>query len=1355
MPSVEGYDLSQVAFSENGVQFIRGHSVKDDKEKLLHVVTNINEKQGKKYRNYFLRSLQFQHQSLINYELKIEDENQMIFVTDLSHYNCLSKLLREQYLPLETALKFAIQLISGLKVIHDKGYCHSNIHINNILVSSQLNDVKWYAHTLPRHVEQGNHLELVQAPEIEESSLNSIDPRADFYSFGVTLFQMIAGPALPDKNFLTTNLFKSLSRGGDIKPYLPDDTPKSVYRLLSKLLSSDPGYRYQNCDSLLNDLTRISQDPNNNNLTFAQYDLPVRLHTPSGIYGRDVEVLEVFKSYQETTNGNTSLLSISGYSGIGKTSVVDRAHQLYFTEFCLYAKGKFDQISRRTPYSAFLQSLNHVIEKILLLPKQERRVITSRIQSAIGEHINLLTSSLPLLNTLMENNDTNREKISGNLTYESDYQFKGSLIRLLKCFCSLKRPLVIFLDDMQWADDASLAFLTEFLLENTQLPILVICAYRSNELKDASSLDRFLINTREGLNSFKEIELTPLNRDGVTSLLTDVLSLKDDDLKQLLKVVIDKTGSNPFFILQLLSHLISNKCIEYNRGEACWSVNFDSIKELNIADNVVELVRNKIDYLPRITANKIKILSFLGHEISLEDFSEIIHIDKSELMVQLQPAANESLLTFTSNPKHQSSNAISCHFSHDRIQQGAHELVDPKVSLRLHKKIGFSFLNILKRDQNDKYLFNALEHLNQAKQLITENDIRVELAKLNLTAANKSKRSLAYEESIEFCKHGCQYLAPHSEDTILYNLTLTLCDALFLSGQGKAIEEHYEFLIKNSKDASQEARVVLLYVKYWASIGDFRKSLEAGLNILEKFSVSMPDINSSLSEINQHYKERTIEFKNRLGGRKIPELFDVALNQDPTEWTIIKIFSEIIDCALNSVPMYTRLITISMVNRGLEKGHTPYSSLGYVFQGMVMVSLKEDFEQAYELGALAVRLNEERTKNDDISCKLITAYATDLYHIKNSLQDSPYFYEAAYLAGLEQRDHVWCSYALVNECRALLSAGSPLNKVITTIIEREPVLLSFNATTMFDLLQVFKGLAYALSEKDRTDLNHKEFTEKRFLNTYDEQSPLILSWYRFLKIKLSFLLGSYHHHDELPSIDSINVHEEYIEGSFYQCIIEIKDQHKEITLNRPYSASDLEDKVQHIHEIAKCNPKNFMTYSSLLSAEISKKSDNKNTTKSLYEKAIHDSHISGLTYQRALSYHLAGDYHYQDGNMQLALLYLHKASQAYDAWGAYNISHHLHRHYSGCSWKDSKLVDSSIPTEAILPADDISMLPSSNLSTVPPALEELLTLIDQLSIQSEQGTVSQKALASFIKSARTKGQELSKNWLGNKEKNND
>lgn len=1343
MLTVEGYQLTHVVYSDNDTHFVRGHHKDDGHEKLLHIISNLDSQKAKHIQRYFLRSRDLQHTSLIQYQQKIETPHQVALITELNHYSCLSKLLDEQTLSLSQVLNFSIQLINSLQVIHKQGYCHGNIHLNSILINSQLDNVKWIAHTLPLETRDDAQKNIYRAPETINNYPLFLDARSDLYSFGLVLYQMLSGSVLLGDNLATTSLIQSLSQGGDIKPHLPIQIPIAIQRVVKKLLTFNPDDRYQNCKSLLSDLQKLVINPKNKDFSCARNDLPLQLHNPAGIYGRDMEVLEVFKYYQQALSGHTNFLAISGYSGIGKTSVVDRAHQVYFTEFCLFAKGKFDQISRRVPYSAFIQSLSCIIDKVLLLPRQEKNSIAEKIRKSIGEHIELLVGPLPKLKKLLEKPTTATTQRSTSLAYESDFQFKGALVRLIKCFCTSKRPLVLFLDDLQWADDASLAFINEFLSENQSLPMLLIGAYRDNELKPKSSLDRFLIASRAGTLEFNEIHLQPLNDQGVKALITDVLALRDKELEKLLHIVKDKTGSNPFFILQFLGYLLSNNCIEYHSTQFKWNVNFNKLQKLDITENVIDLVRDKIAFLPRVTANKIKILSYLGHYISIDDFSKIVHVDKNELMIQLQPAFNDSLITFVSGSDSHSpvttAKGIECRFNHDRIQQGAYELIDPSVSTRLHKRLGNSYLALLKSNEKDIYLFNALEHLNLAKRHITLPQQKIELAELNLEAARKSKRALAYEEAIEFCRQGSEFIHPHQHSRLAYDLTLTLCESLFLSGQGNEIEHHHDILISQATDASQKATVTLLYIRYWASLGKFKKALTAGLKILNELSVNMPNLDASLEEVNKHYQEKTQELHKKLGARPVSDLFNIKLNQDKTEWIIIKIFSEIIDCSLNAVPIYTRLITINMINRGLDKGHTPYAPLAYVFQGMVMVSLQEDFEQAYELGALAVRLNDEKLKNDEISCKLITAYSTDLYHIKNSLQDSPYFYEAAYLAGLEQRDHVWCSYALLNEIRALLSAGRPLQRVITTIEEREPVLLGFNATAMFDLSQVFKGLVLALGKANQLKLDHGGFSEDTFLKTYGDESPLILSWYRFLKIKLSFLLGNYHQHDILPSIDSINVHEEYIEGAFYQCIIEIKHQNKEISLAKQHPKPDLENKIQHIQKIAVCNPKNFMTFSLLLLAELSKSDKDKLATNTLYEQAIHAANISGLVYQKALAYQLMGDYHYQNSHFDFAHYYLSKANHAYQEWGASNIISSIEKRYPKTSAKNSHINSNT----ARSPLDNDARIMEQSQAIDPPPLEELKVLVDQLGLQNEQGTVSKKMLSAFIESAKTKTHELS------------
>ena len=1338
MIEVEGYEVTHVVYSDQNTHLVRALQKSSGDEHLLHVFSDLQKSDFQAIQHYHLRSRSFSHPSLVHYKGKIESQSEIVLVTDLSRYNCLRRLLEEQTLSIEHFLKFAIQLVNALKVVHDKGYYHGHVHLDSVMVNSHLDNVQWFAYTLQANCLSSPQQQFCQAPEVMNLDLLHGDARSDFYGLGLVFFQMLNGPISSSNNFSFSYFEKSLRNGQGLKGYFSDRVPSVIQELIARLLSYNPMERYQNCNHLLNEIQDIITNPNITSLPAGSHNLPIGLKHPAGIYGRDMEVLEVYKSYQQVLDGNTNFLAISGFSGVGKTSVVDRAQQLYFSEFCLYSKGKFDQISRRIPYSAILQALTGVIDKIVFLPREERNAIAEQIRKSVGDHLGLLIDPLPKLKVLM--GVTTSFGNTSTPIFESDYQFKGVLVRLIKCFCLQKRPLVLFLDDVQWADDASVTFLREFLSENTHLPFLMICAYRDNEVKPKSSMSHFLNGMKIGAIESNEINLKPLNDQGLKSLINDVMTLNAQDLTSLLKIVKQKTGSNPFFVLQFLNFLLVKSCISYEKEKFLWQVDFNAVEKLAITENVVDLVSEKISALPRPTINKIKVFACLGNKVLLSDFSRVLNINENELSVQLQPAVNDSIVMIVNESEDLTASNVFYQFSHDRIQQAAYELINSSIIDRLHKRLGERYLSFFHENNLDIYLFSALQHLNVAKRYISDQPTRINLVQLNLLAAKKSKRALAYDEGIVFCHMGEAFLKKGSHPSLEYNLVFTLCECLFLSGQGHKIDSHYQYLIDKAFDESQRALVTLLYIKYWASIGEFKKSLVAGVNVLEKFSVSMLNIDCGLDEINEEYKIQTKRLNLFLENKTVSELIELDVNPNESEWTVIRIFSEIIDCALNAVPHYTRLITINMVNRGIERGHTPYAPLAYVFHGMVMVSLQEDYELAYELGNLAVRLNEVKTKNDAITCKLITAYATDLYHIKNSLVDSPHFYESAYLAGLEQRDHTWCSYSLVNEVRALLSAGAPLNKVLSVMEDREPLLIGLNASAMYDLLMVFKGLVFALQNKGSRNLNFDAFTESGFIEKYQSLSPLIMSWYRFLKIKFSFLLGDYLSHDVLPCIDSINVHEEYIEGAFYQTIIEIKHKDNDIKLNNASSNEDFMSKLEHINGMAKCNPRNFLTYSKLIEAEQSKSKNNTLLTSELYEQASMAARKSGLIYQVALSCQLAGDYLYKQGKYNQAFKYLNKAKTNYNKWGAENISISIGERYPE--------MDENRLSEEVSEGQQQNLVDySENPEKFDvPVLEELSVLIEQLSIQNNNGKLTSKMITAFLDSANSKTQELSSIW---------
>ena len=649
-----------------------------------------------------------------------------------------------QFLPL------AIGLTTALGQVHGRGLIHKDIKPANVLVNHATGQV-WLmgfgiASRLPRERQAPEPPGFIagtlpyMAPEQTGRMNRSIDSRSDLYAFGVTLYEMLTG-SLP---FTASDPMELVHCHIARQPIPPCERLKSipgpVSAIIMKLLAKTAEERYQTAAGAASDLRRCLAEWETQHrideFPLGEQDTPDRLLIPEKLYGREREIEKLLASFDRVIKGGTpELVLVAGYSGIGKSSVVNELHKVLVPPRGLFASGKFDQYKRDIPYSTLAQAFQSLTRRLLAKSEADLATWRAALLEALGPNGRLMIDLVPELKHIIGD----QPPVPDLLPQDARRRFQLVFRRFIGVFARREHPLALFLDDLQWLDAATLDFLEDLLNPPGVRHLMLIGAYRDNEVTAAHPLMRKLEAIRQAGAIAQDIVLAPLAREDLRQLVADSLHCEPERAKPLAQLIHDKTAGNPFFAIQFFSALAEENLLTFDHGERRWSWDLNRIHAKGYADNVVDLMVGKLNRLPVETVNALKQLACLGNSAEFALLALVYEVSGEELHSDLQEALRTGLVLHSEG---------AYRFLHDRVQEAAYSLIPEHLRAEAHLRIGTLMTSHTPPDKLEEGIFEIVNQLNRGHHLITSIAERERIAELNLIAGRRAKISTAYASAL-------------------------------------------------------------------------------------------------------------------------------------------------------------------------------------------------------------------------------------------------------------------------------------------------------------------------------------------------------------------------------------------------------------------------------------------------------------------------------------------------------------------------------------------------------------------------------------------------------------------------------
>jgi PAS domain S-box-containing protein len=1164
--------------------------------------------------------------------------------------------------PMEMArfLRLAIHIVAALGHVHGHRLVHKDIKPANILVNTAHDQALLMglgiASRVPRERQSLQPPEFIagslayMAPEQTGRMNRSIDSRSDLYALGVTLYEMLTG-GLP---FTATEPMEWVHCHIAGQPVPPgerfQDIPGPVSAIVMKLLAKMAEERYQTAAGLESDLRRClaewETEQRIDEFPLGEHDTPDRLLIPEKLYGREAEISALLATFDRVIKGGTAeLVLVAGYSGIGKSSVVNELHKALVPPRGLFASGKFDQYKRDIPYSTLAQAFQSLTRR--LLAKSEADLVTWRtaLLEALGPNGRLMIDLVPELKLII----ADQPPVPDLPPQDARRRFQLVFRRFIGVFARLEHPLALFLDDLQWLDAATLDLLEDLLTPPGAQHLMLIGAYRDNEVTAAHPLMRKLEAIRSAGANVQEITLAPLAGEDVRQFIADALRCEPERAAPLAKLVHEKTGGNPFFLVQFLHTLAEEGWLAFDHEKGRWSWDLNRILAKRYRDNVVDLMVGRLNRLPLATQTALQQLACLGNIAPVRMLCFALGKSPEEVSEDLWDAVRLELVERLEG---------SYKFVHDRVQEAAYSLIPEKLRDAAHLRIGRQLAAHIPPEKREEAIFDIVNQYNRGVALITSRDEREQIAELNLLAGKRAKASTGYASALKYLAAGAALLPGDSWERrheLIFALQLHRAECEFLTGALVVSEERLQLLSARAANTVERARVACLRVNVYTTLDQSHRAVEVCLEYLAHLGVEW-----SPHPTHEHALVEYQRIWSRLGARRIEDLIDAPLMSDPAMLATLDVLNHVVPPALFTDPNLLSLVICRMVNLSLEHGNSDASCFAYVFLGMIAGPHFENYSGGFQFGQLGYELTEQRGL-DRYQARTYMAFGNFVMPWTRHVRAGRELVRRAFDIANKAGDLTFAAYSCNNLNTNLLAAGDPLpgtqreaERGLEFAQKARFGLVIEIIAAQLQLIRTLRGLTPTFGCFD-----DEQFDEHRFESHLASQPDLALAqcWYWIRKLQGRVLAGDYAQGIE-ASLQAQRLlwtspsFFETAEFEFYSglaraalCAGAVPEQHRQDFEALTAHRSKLEVWAAHC-------PENFESRAALVAAEVARIDGREVEAMRLYEQAVRSARANGFLHIEALANELAARFYAARGFEQIAQLYLRNARHGYLRWGA-------------------------------------------------------------------------------------------------------
>jgi PAS domain S-box-containing protein len=1157
-------------------------------------------------------------------------------------------------------LRLAVGLSVALGQLHGRNLIHKDIKPANVLVNSKTGQV-WLtgfgiASLHPRERQSPAPPEFIagtlayMAPEQTGRMNRSIDSRSDLYALGITLYEMVTG-SLP---FTASDPMEWVHCHIARRPVPPSErvknVPGSVSAIIMKLLAKTAEGRYQTATGAASDLRRCFAEWETHRrideFPLGEHDTPDRLLIPEQLYGRASEIETLLASFDHiVVGGRPELVLVSGYSGIGKSSVVNELHKPLVPPRGLFASGKFDQYKRDIPYATLAQALQSLIRPLLSKSETELRKWREAIHAAVDPNGQLMVDLVPELQLIIGE----QPPVPELPPQDAQGRFQLVFRRFISVFARPEHPLALFLDDLQWLDAATLDLLEDLLTQADVRHLLLIGAYRDNEVNSAHPLMRKLEAIRKAGAIVQDIVLAPLTCEDLGRLIADSLHCQPDQAAPLTRLIYAKTAGNPFFAIQFISTLAEEGLLTFDHGKGRWSWDVNRIHAKGYTDNVVDLMVGTLNRLPARAQNAVQQLACLGNSADFATLQTVYGGSTEEMHGRLWEAVRAGIIFRGED---------SYRFLHDRVQEAAYSLIPQELRAETHLRIGRLLAAQAPPEEKEEAIFEIVNQLNRGSHLITSAEEREQVAEFNLIAAKRAKSSTAYSSALTYLATGRALLTEETWEhnyELIFDIEYHMAECELLTADMAAAESRLLMLTQRAKSSHAIAVVTRLLLTLYTTLGRSDRSVEVCLEYLRPSGTDWTP-HPTRDEVQCEYDR----IWSLVGSRQIEELVDLPLMTNRDLLDTLDVLAELVTPALFTDENLLSLVICRMVNLSLQHGNSDGSCFAYVWFAIIAGPRFSNYRAGGRFGRLGYDLVEKRglkrfqARTYMLFGDVVLPWTT---HVRTGRDLVRRAFDAAYRVG----DLTFAAYSRNHLITNLLAAGDPLAEVqheaengLGFAQEVRFGLVADQITAQLGLIRTLRGLTPKFGS-----FNDDIFDELRFERHLSNDPVLaeVACWYSIRKLQARFFAGDY-----ASAVDASLRAQQLLWIAPSQ--FETAEFHFHGALSHAASCDSAspDQRQQHLDALATHHtqlkvwaencPENFANRAALVGAEIARIEGRELDAMRLYEQAMRSARENGFVHVEGVANEVAARFYLTRGFEKIGYAYLHEARYCYLRWGA-------------------------------------------------------------------------------------------------------
>ncbi|MEH2365585.1 trifunctional serine/threonine-protein kinase/ATP-binding protein/sensor histidine kinase [Nostoc sp.] len=1308
MVSIPGYQVSEELYNGSRTLAYRGYRETDSLPVVIKLLKNPYPSLGEllSFHNQYTIAKNLNSPLIVQiYSLESYQNGYALVMEDFGGISLKDWGVGGRGQSLQEFLVLAIALCNILDILYRERIIHKDIKPANILINPETKQVKLIdfsiASLLPRETQTLINPNVLEgtltyiSPEQTGRMNRGIDYRTDFYSLGVTFYELLTGVLPFQSNDPMELVHCHIAKLPPLVHEINPQIPSVVSEIVSKLMAKNAESRYQSALGLKFDLEnclhQLQVSGNIKSFEIGKRDVCDRFIIPDKLYGRETEVSTLLQAFERVSLGATEMMLVAGFSGIGKTAVVNEVHKPIVRQRGYFIKGKYDQFNRNIPLGAFVQAFRDLIGQLLTESDVKIQQWRNRILEAVGENGQVIIELIPELEIIIGEQSPVIE-LSGT---GAQNRFNLLFQKFTQVFTSAEHPLVMFLDDLQWADSASLK-LMQLLMSDTD-HLLLIGAYRDNEVNPAHPLMLTLSEIQKNQATINTITLAPLSQLQINKLVADTLKCPENLAWNLSQLVYQKTQGNPFFTTQFLKALHQDRLIEftppYQEGWGGWQCDIAQVNQQAVTDDVVTFMGFQLRKLPPSTQQALQLAACIGNQFDLATLAIVSEQSEIETAADLWKALQLGLILpigdvykFYQVYQDETANGYlsianrnqqigigneqlaSYKFLHDRVQQAAYSLIPDDQKQTTHYQIGQLLLQQISSSATEDRIFEVVNQLNHGTSLISEQTERDQLAQLNLTACSKARAATAYQAAREYAAVGLSLLGENAWQQ-QYEITLALhelaAEVAMLGGDFEAMEQFIDIVTEQAHSLPEQVNVYRIRIQANTCQNKPIAALEIGQKLLQQLGVTIPETPTSV-DIQQSIEE----IRELIGNRKIADFVHLPVMTDANTIAIIQIASSIMTSAYVCGSPLFPLLTALSVKLSLRHGNISASAYNYACYSIIVCHLLKDVDLAVQFGQLALnvvlKLDAKATKPEIL--EILGAF---IFHRKSHIKETLPLLREGYATALEVGNLQSVGYHAYCFCLNAFWCGQPLASLEQDTLTYYNGLVQFNqlrsanyCRTHWQFILNLLGLA-----KHPTILSGSALKETEYLPVLRSANDLYgLYFFYVYKLILCFLFGEVEQANNYALLGR-----NYLVASagtvadsafyFYDSLIALAllsqaSGEMSTALER---VAENQTQLQHWAHHA---PMNYQHKVDLVAAEKCRVLGQIAEAIELYDKAIAGAKVNEYVQEEALANELAAKFYLDWGKQRIPQEYMTNAYYCYARWGAKAKLADLEKRYS-------------------------------------------------------------------------------------------